>query len=218
MKFWKNCSNADSRVNFRGPTPLLVSQKVVQNENKNFPRACLLEANAAERSHFFLYEFAICSWYQNVKENWGNIFCDLGLFTNSLFAKRMPLQGETSDPKMYLTAQFVTIWQCGIPFESTEVVYRRGSDSPLHLNIRNTYQMHMGKQFSGARRLLPVDMLERWPHVCRMMTFTLLPTNCFVSTIVVVALSWHKRSKKQHFKIDCVSTIRTSYDTYKHVT
>jgi len=45
-----------------------------------------------------------------------------------------------------------------------------------------TYQMHMGKQFPGARRLLPVDMLERWPHVCRKITFTFLLTNCFVST------------------------------------
>jgi len=31
--------------------------------------------------------------------------------------------------------------------------------------------------------LLPADMLERWPQVCHVkITFTLLPTNCFVST------------------------------------
>jgi len=31
--------------------------------------------------------------------------------------------------------------------------------------------------------LFPVDMLKRWPHVCRVeITFQLLPTNWFVST------------------------------------
>ena len=37
--------------------------------------------------------------------------------------------------------------------------------------------------FPSARCLLLADMLERWPHVCRVkITLTTLPTNCFAST------------------------------------
>ena len=41
------------------------------------------------------------------------------------------------------------------------------------------------KSFPIARCLLPADMLERWLHVCCVrvkITFTIIPTNCFVST------------------------------------
>jgi len=35
----------------------------------------------------------------------------------------------------------------------------------------------------GAQRLLPADVLERLTHICYVnITFTLLPTNCFIST------------------------------------
>ena len=43
--------------------------------------------------------------------------------------------------------------------------------------------LHARKQNASARRLLATDILERWPHICRVkITFALLPTNSSVST------------------------------------
>ena len=39
--------------------------------------------------------------------------------------------------------------------------------SLLYIFIIETYQNRTEKHFPDARRLLPADMHERWPHVCR---------------------------------------------------
>jgi len=70
-----------------------------------------------------------------------------------------------------------------ILFASTEVVRRPRSDCPLHFHIRSIWQIRTQKSNASARCLLPTDMLERWPQVCCVkITFTVLPTNHFVST------------------------------------
>ena len=62
-------------------------------------------------------------------------------------------------------------------------VQRPRSKSLPNFDIENIWQIRSEKSFSSARRLLPADMLERWPHVCCVkITFTLLLTDCFVST------------------------------------
>ena len=53
----------------------------------------------------------------------------------------------------------------------------------LHVGIRNIHQIRMVDLNVCARRLLPANMLERWPHVCCVkITFELLPTSWFDST------------------------------------
>jgi hypothetical protein len=71
------------------------------------------------------------------------------------------------------------------PYASTQKMHRSRSRSALHFDNGNIYQIRMEKQFPSAGRhgLLPAEMLERWPSVCRdKISFRLLPTNSFVST------------------------------------
>jgi len=50
-------------------------------------------------------------------------------------------------------------------------------------NSQNIYQIHREKSNASARRLPAAALLERWPQVCGVeITFTVLPTNRFVST------------------------------------
>jgi len=71
----------------------------------------------------------------------------------------------------------------GSLFASNQKVHRPRSQSFLHFDIWNMYQIHSEIQFSSARRFLSAALLERWPQVCRVkITFSKLPTNCFVST------------------------------------
>jgi len=49
---------------------------------------------------------------------------------------------------------------------STELMHRPWSDSSLHFEIKNTYQIRMGKSNASARRLLPAILLECWPQIC----------------------------------------------------
>jgi len=63
--------------------------------------------------------------------------------------------------------------------------------SPLYILIIETYQTRTEKHFPSARRLLPAEMHEHWPHVCRdKITFELLrlPTKCFVSSSTTMIL------------------------------
>jgi len=54
------------------------------------------------------------------------------------------------------------------------------SDSSLHFDTGNMYQIRIKNQNSSSWRLLPSTMLERLPHVCRVnIMFTLLPTYLF---------------------------------------
>jgi len=63
----------------------------------------------------------------------------------------------------------------GILVATTGDVHRPRSNSPLHFDNRNIWQIHTEKQKASVWRLLPADVLERWPHVCRVkITFTLL--------------------------------------------
>ena len=55
--------------------------------------------------------------------------------------------------------------------------------SLLYILTLGTYSKFAQKKFPSARRLLSAALLERWPQVCRVkVTFTVLPTNRFVST------------------------------------
>jgi len=67
-------------------------------------------------------------------------------------------------------------------FASTHKVHRSRSVTSTFWNI---WQIRSLICFSSARRLLPADLLKRWPQVCRVkITFTLLLTNQFVSTLL----------------------------------
>jgi len=87
---------------------------------------------------------------------------------------------------------YVRVYQCsqrlasrkGPPFASTQNVHRPESQSPLHFDTsgRNG-KFACNSKISSARRLLPADTIEFWPHVCRVeTTFRLLLTNRFVCT------------------------------------
>ena len=68
-------------------------------------------------------------------------------------------------------------------------MHRPRSDSPQNSHSQNIYQIRMYKQNARAQRIPPIALLERWPQVCCVkITFTLLPTNHFVSAT--------KKSKK----------------------
>ena len=110
---------------------------------------------------------------------------DVGLCTTSGLAKRMQLRGAGFRLKNVFGRKFCrkSELRSRILFASPEVVHRSRLDSLLHFDPQNICQIRIEKQNASARRLLPADMLERWPQVCRVkITLTLLPTNCFVST------------------------------------
>jgi len=70
-----------------------------------------------------------------------------------------------------------------ILFASTGKVHKPRPHCFLHVGIRNIHQIRMVDLNVCARRLLPANMLERWPHVCCVkITFELLPTSWFDST------------------------------------
>jgi len=54
-----------------------------------------------------------------------------------------------------------------ILFTSTNVVHRPGSDSILHFYVKNTCQIRKEKWKASIHHLLPADILECGPHVCR---------------------------------------------------
>jgi len=57
------------------------------------------------------------------------------------------------------------------------------SNSLLHFDIQNICHIRMEKWNASAQCLLPADMHDRWPHVCRVkITFIIQSTNVFVST------------------------------------
>jgi len=92
-----------------------------------------------------------------------------------------------------------------IPFASTEVMRTPRSDFPLHIDVKETYQIRMGRFDASARRLLSATLLERWLQVCHVkITFELLRTTLFVSTrtnLMKCVVNWiplnsHVRSKQ----------------------
>jgi len=105
---------------------------------------------------------------------------DLGLCATSVLANGMPprickfrqiLRPNTSFNRMSPPCS-------GILFSSAQVVRRPRSNSPVHFDMRNLWQIR-----ASARRLLTAYMLDRCLHDCRVkITFGLLPTNHFVST------------------------------------
>jgi len=63
---------------------------------------------------------------------------------------------------------------------------RPRSQSALLLILGTHSKFARKIKFASARRLLPADMLERWPHGCRVkIMFTLPLTNRFVSTTTI---------------------------------
>jgi len=79
-----------------------------------------------------------------------------------------------------------TFWKSalrsGILFASPKAVQRPRLNTTLHFDAQNIYLIRMMKQNASARRLFSAALCELWPQVCRVkITFTLLPTNRFVS-------------------------------------
>jgi len=100
----------------------------------------------------------------------------------------------------------------GSLFASTQKVHRPRSQSLLHLDIRDIWQIRSEKYVSSARRLLSAALLERWPQVCRVkleITFTVLPMNRSVSTAkksIKCVVNWillriHVRVKNKKIKV-----------------
>ena len=136
------------------------------------------------------------------------------LFQSSKLKARTSLFTETwqKRPSSFELWAFESDTPSGIG--CTSKVQGLRSQSPH--DIRNMWQMCSYKQFSSARRLLPADMLERWPHVCRVkITFPLLLTNRFVSTTtnsIKCLVNWIplricvlSRNTKPHLKSDKTS-------------
>jgi len=92
---------------------------------------------------------------------------DLGLYTASEHAKRMPLRGGNFRrflrPNMFLNRKAPP--RSGILFASPEAVHRPRSSLPLHFHITNIQQIHMEKYNADSRFLLRSALLECWPHV-----------------------------------------------------
>jgi len=110
---------------------------------------------------------------------------DLGQCTFWVLAKREPLCNDDFRKKMCFARKF--FWNlalCSVSlFASTKKVHRPGSLSPLHFDIENMEQIHLGTEFSSARRLLSAARLERWPQVCHIkIIFIELTTNRFIFT------------------------------------
>ena len=108
---------------------------------------------------------------------------DVGLCTTSVFAKRMLLCCGNFWFQKCLAAKFVGICQrvvalcLQVPKMCTKL---NPTQAPLHIDIRNIWQSCAQTWNASARRLLPTDMLERWPHVCSVkITFTLLLKKLF---------------------------------------
>jgi len=92
-----------------------------------------------------------------------------------------------------------------IRFANPEVMHRPRSDSPLHFDISNIWQICTAKCNVSARRLLATVMPDRWPQVCHVkMTFEFILHNWSVSTrtnsmncfVNWIPASTHVRSNK----------------------
>ena len=120
--------------------------------------------------------FSVRIWYVFIIPK-GRGQSDLGLCMTSVFAKRMQLHSadfrRILRPNTFLNRKSSLCR--GILFASTKVMHRPRSDSPLHFEIKNTYQICM--------LAFGVCFPQRWPQVCRVkITFEILRTNWFVST------------------------------------
>ena len=82
---------------------------------------------------------------------------ELGLWMTSVLAKRMLLRSadfrRILRPNTFLNRK--SVLHSGILFANTEVMHAPRSDSPLHLDIENTYQILTGK--TKCWRLLPAN-------------------------------------------------------------
>ena len=104
---------------------------------------------------------------------------------SSVLAKRMPLRSADFQSKNVFGRRIrrKPALRGRTLFASTEVMHTPTSDSPLHFDIENIYQIRTGKSNASARHLFPATLLKRWPHVCCVkISFELLPNNWFVST------------------------------------
>ena len=68
-------------------------------------------------------------------------------------------------PNMFLNRK--SALRSGTFFASTELMHRPRPDSPLHFEIKNTYQIRTENSNASARRLLLANLLQCWPQVCR---------------------------------------------------
>ena len=94
-------------------------------------------------------------------------------------------------------------------------MYRPGSQSPLHSDIRNIYQFEFARKNNliALGVCFPQPAQQRWPQVCRVkITFTKLPTNRFVSTTknsmkcvgnwIPLRIRIRSRNTQPHLKMD----------------
>ena len=101
---------------------------------------------------------------------------DVGLRTTLGLATRMQLRRVYSRLKNVIGRKICrkSARRSGIPFASPEVAYRATSDSLLHFDSKNIYQIRIENINAGAWRLLHAALLERWPQICRVkIKFTL---------------------------------------------
>ena len=94
---------------------------------------------------------------------------DLGLCMSLVVAKRMRLRSANFRFKNMFDRRICqkSALRSRIFFESIEFMHRPRSDSFLHFEIKNTYQIRSEKENARAQRLLPATLLERWPQVYR---------------------------------------------------
>jgi len=102
---------------------------------------------------------------------------DLGLCINSILANMLPLRTgkfrQILRPNTFVNRKSPP--HSSILLASTKDVHTPRSESPLHGDNGIIYHMHIKQLNARARRLLPADMLECWPQVCRVkITFTIL--------------------------------------------
>jgi len=98
---------------------------------------------------------------------------DLGLCMSLVLAKTMSLRSPDFCPDFWFKNMFgrkirrKSALRSGILFASPELMHRVRSNSSLHFDNENIYQIRTEKWNASARRLLSATLLERWPQVCR---------------------------------------------------
>ena len=93
----------------------------------------------------------------------------------------------------------------------------------LYILILGTYSKFARKNNFLAWCLLSAALLDCWPQVCHVkITFTILPTNCFVCTTkkwmkCVTVVNWiplrihvHSRNTKAHLKTSLIKSVKSS--------
>jgi len=116
---------------------------------------------AGSKRRALAFYFPVRIWYMFLISN-GKGELDLGVCMNSVLAKRIRLR--SADFRRILRPYAFSnrkLALCGcILFASTQVMHTPKSDFPLHIDIKNIYQIRTEKQNASARCLLPATLLS----------------------------------------------------------